>query len=313
MKHIKPPNYSLIERIGRMYYILGMNQQTIADKMNISRTSVVRLLSEGRELGIIKIYVRSQFDDLRNAELENQLAERFRMKDIVITRNIDPMSIYAVAAQYVEGILPKYGNIALSGGFTVNHIANYFHTTEAHDSLNIAQLTGVFGDRIPSLSVAQKWAERLNANPMYLSAPGIVCTPEKRDMFLNDFNNINTYKAICNAGLAVVGIGIPKMVVENISQMGFSDELLKNLDKTCAGDVMFHFYNEKGDFCADEISKRVVGATILDFLRIPTRIAVAFGKEKAVGIASAMKGGIVNVMITDEETATQILSIYPDN
>jgi len=309
MKYAKTPNYALIERVGKMYYILQMNQQSIADKLGISRTSVVRLLSEGRDLGIIQIYIKGQNDDLRNRELESDLLKKYKMKDIVVARNIGPNSYYNMAAKYIEGILPKSGNICLSGGITTHTIANYLYPAETNTDLNIVQLTGLFSEKIPNLSVVQRWSEKLNANPMYLSAPGIVNTPQKRDMFLNDFNIINTYKAMCNADIAIVGIGTPSTILKNINTLDFPQEMFKDLETSSVGDVMFHFYNEMGAFCAEEISNHVVGATIVDFLRIQTRIAVAFGDEKVKAIAGGMKGGVVNIMITDENTAKKILQI----
>lgn len=309
MRGTKSPNYSLIEKIGKMYYILQMNQQNIADKLGISRTSVIRLLAEGRELGIIQVYIRSSFDDLRNGELESGLTRKYKLKDVVVARNTEPNAVCNVGAKYIEDIIPHSGDIAVAGGSTVNVMANYFRTSEDHDALNIAQLTGIYGENVPGLSVVQRWAEKLNANPMYLPVPGIVSSPEKRDLFLNDFNMINTYKSICNAEIAVVGIGAVSSLPKTVNNMEFQQEMFLGLEKKAVGDVMFHFFDENGNFCAEEISSRVVGATVVDFLRIPTRIAVAYGQEKVKAIAGAMRGGIVNIMITDEETAEMVLKI----
>lgn len=41
-------------------------------------------------------------------------------------------------------------------------------------------------------------------------------------------------------------------------------------------------------------------------MKIPNRVAIAFGSEKTAAIHAAMNGGIVNIMITDEETAREL-------
>ena len=41
-------------------------------------------------------------------------------------------------------------------------------------------------------------------------------------------------------------------------------------------------------------------------MKIPNRVEIAFGSEKTAAIHAAMKGGIVNIMITDEETAREL-------
>ncbi|KMZ52917.1 putative transcriptional regulator [Dorea sp. D27] len=312
IKHMRPVklrSHALIEQVGRMYYILQMNQQEIAEKLGISRTTVVRLLTEGRELGIIQIYIHGQDDGVRQEELEAKLMKRYGMRDIIVARNVEPNSTYNVAARYIQGIMPRKGTIAISGGKTMNAVANYFHPIEGENELNITQLTGMFGENIPSVTVAQNWAEKLNANAVYLAAPGIVSSPEKRDLFLNDANIINTYKEICNAEYAITGIGITDSVKENLKNLEFPPNLFEELDQRCVGDIMFHFYDNNGRFNAEKISSCVVGATTADYLRIQVRIAVAFGEEKVKAIHAAMKGKIINIMITDEDTARCILRL----
>lgn len=305
MKQAKIHNYALIEQVGRMYYILQMNQQTIADKLGLSRTTVVRLLAEGREEGIIQIYICGQDRGLRHTELETELQKRYHLRDIVIARNSGPNAIYNVAAKYIQGIVPEKGILAISGGKTMYTVADYFYPVDREKELNIVQLTGVFGDGIPGMSVAQRWSEKLNSNVTYLSAPGIVSTPGQRQLFMNEFHITKAYEAIREAEMTISGIGTPKVVLENISA-DYPKERFERLEQDCVGDIMFHFYNARGEFNAPGISECVVGATIEDYMKIPNRVAIAFGSEKTAAIHAAMKGGIVNIMITDEETAREL-------
>ena len=227
----------------------------------------------------------------------------------MIARNSGPDAIYNVAAKYIQGIVPEKGILAISGGKTMYTAADYFYPVDRVKELNIVQLTGVFGDGIPGMSVAQRWSEKLNSNVTYLSAPGIVSTPKQRQLFMNEFHITKAYETILEAEMAISGIGTPKVVLENISA-DYPKERFERLEHDCVGDIMFHFYNAKGEFNAPGISECVIGATIEDYMKIPNRIAIAFGREKTAAIHAAMAGGIVNIMITDEETARQLGTGY---
>ncbi len=43
-------------------------------------------------------------------------------------------------------------------------------------------------------------------------------------------------------------------------------------------------------------------------MKIPVRIGIAGGKEKTEAISAAVKGGYINVLITDLQTARELLA-----
>ncbi|MEY8411400.1 sugar-binding domain-containing protein [Lachnospiraceae bacterium 62-26] len=63
------------------------------------------------------------------------------------------------------------------------------------------------------MSVAQRWSEKFNSNVTYLSAPGIVGTPEQWRLFMNEFRITKAYEAIQEAEMTISGIGTPKGVL----------------------------------------------------------------------------------------------------
>lgn len=308
MKQTKTHNFALIEQVGRMYYILRMNQQMIADKLGLSRTTVVRLLAEGRELGIIQISICGQDRSLRNIEMETELMNIYNLRDIVVVRDVELNAVYNVAAKYVQGIIPENGTIAISGGNTVYEMANYFYPVNKAKELKIVQLTGVFGEAIPSVAVVQRWSEKLNAQAVYLSAPGVVATVRQRELFMEEFNIKKAYEHMKQAEIAITSIGTTADVLQNVSD-DYPKDLFRKLEEKSVGDIMFHFFDKDGRFNAPEVSEKVVGATIDDYMGIPNRIVVAFGDRKVKAIHAAMKGRLANIIITDQETAEQLLKI----
>ena len=52
-----------------------------------------------------------------------------------------------------------------------------------------------------------------------------------------------------------------------------------------------------------------MGITIEDLLNTPIRIGIAYGLEKVKAIRGAIKGKLINVLITDDKTAKEVLEL----
>lgn len=63
-----------------------------------------------------------------------------------------------------------------------------------------------------------------------------------------------------------------------------------------------------GNVCPIELNQRVIGITVDKIKAIPNVIAVAGGTEKQDAILAALKGGYINVLVTDEKTAEFLLN-----
>ena len=60
--------------------------------------------------------------------------------------------------------------------------------------------------------------------------------------------------------------------------------------------------------CFDcELNRRIIGVTLDELRAVPQTIAVAVGLNKAAAIFGALQSGAINVLCTDEETASRVL------
>ena len=73
----------LIYKVCCLYYQDNMNQKEIGDYLGVSRSSVLRMLQKGKELGIVKIKLNnpSTFD---YGEMEKKLENMYGLKDVLI-------------------------------------------------------------------------------------------------------------------------------------------------------------------------------------------------------------------------------------
>ena len=75
-----PRSRELLVKAARMYFLDGRSQGDIARVLETSRSNVSRMLSTARALGIVEI--RIQDERGRDADLEEALAERFRLTHV---------------------------------------------------------------------------------------------------------------------------------------------------------------------------------------------------------------------------------------
>ncbi|MCB0135012.1 MAG: helix-turn-helix domain-containing protein, partial [Caldilineaceae bacterium] len=74
----------LLVTVASLYYELNQNQQEIADRLEISRSSVSRLIKEARDLGIVEIRIHRPIH--RDYLLEQALLEHFKLQDAYVLR-----------------------------------------------------------------------------------------------------------------------------------------------------------------------------------------------------------------------------------
>jgi DNA-binding transcriptional regulator LsrR (DeoR family) len=72
--------------------------------------------------------------------------------------------------------------------------------------------------------------------------------------------------------------------------------------------VCFRFFDGGGQLIDSPFNDRVVGIPPNRLKEVPRRIGVAGGSEKLEAIGAAITGGWVNTLITDLETARNLLA-----
>ena len=73
----------LIFKCCSLYYQDGVGQKEICQILGISRPTVSRMLSAGKELGIVKIEIHNP-DNLLYGQLERELEKLFGLQEVII-------------------------------------------------------------------------------------------------------------------------------------------------------------------------------------------------------------------------------------
>lgn len=304
-KHVTKREF--LARIARMYYVLDMSQKDIADQLDIGRSSVGRFLTEARSEGVVQIQISSDDSSIRRTDLEHQLVEAYLLKDALVVKRVPGTTFEAEAANYLNSILPFKGSVGLTGGQTLYQVGQSLQRCDKRPDLKIVQLSGNAGN-VPSTSVIQTWSQAILAKPIFIHAPAFMKNIEERQVFLKLQQIDESINEIKKLDLLIMAIGISNNEA-TIIQTNLLPELTGEiLASKSVGDVSYHFFDENGKFTMSEIADRLVGASENDLLNVQTRIAIAYGEHKAQAIIGACRGRIINVLMTDEETAIKMLS-----
>jgi DNA-binding transcriptional regulator LsrR (DeoR family) len=109
--------------------------------------------------------------------------------------------------------------------------------------------------------------------------------------------------------VAVVGIGAvaPSKLLAASGNVFSSDELESLSARGAVGDICLRFFDAEGEPVTTALNDRVI-AIELDQLRAVERVVgVAGGRRKTAAIRGALRGGWINVLITDRSSAERLV------
>ena len=79
------------------------------------------------------------------------------------------------------------------------------------------------------------------------------------------------------------------------------------LEKGAVGDIALRYFDAEGRGVESEINDRIIGITLEQLKRGPKVVAVSGGPHKVPAIGAALRGGLIDVLVTDSVTAEKLL------
>ena len=308
-------NTSLIAEICRMYYLDNLSQDEISYNLRISKSAVSRLLKEGRNKGIVTFHIKDYEDRL--SSLEGKLEQSFKLKEAVVVSDEGLVSeesikkkVAKAAAILLQRRIRENDTIAVSWGTTLAEVAKVLNPP-SHLNIDIVPLLGgidITGRDIHSNEIARQASEAFKGKYYVLNAPVFVNNLLAKETFEKE-NNIKTViDKAKSANIAVVGIGSPKQSSTMIKRGYFSvEEFAKLTDKGVAGDICTNFYDIQGNILNLSLHDKMIGLGLKELKHIPIVIGVACCEAKKEAILGALRGGHVNIIVTNKKVAEYLI------
>ena len=315
------PGYSeedIVTRVAWLYYKEKLTQADIAEKTFLSRQKVQRYLEKARDLEIVRFTLKHPRVNL--LDIEEKLCARYGLKDAVVVpcsrTDVEGLhTAFATAgAPYLERVIGAAGNCTLGVGWgnTTAHFAEYFEPQGIKGKVNVVSLIGnlMMNVSMNPFLLGQAIAGKLDCPFYNIWAPAIAQNKERAEVFKSEPWIHEVLEIAVKADIYLLSIGEVSRSA-SLFRMGYlsGQDLHRLIGKGAVGDILSRFLDAKGNLIEDEVHDRVIGIP-LDALRdeSKTRIAVAGGESKLDAILAAVRQKFINVLITDEKTATELLN-----
>ena len=311
----------LLAEVARLYYVKSFTQQYIADSIGVSRTNISRMLSEARSRGLVEIRIHTPLTV--ESDLQDDLAERLGLRECLVlaspalgeetdklTDTVGRMA--ALGAQYLQENVADDSVMGVSWSSTVHHVVSARQLQEKR-GVTAVQLMGSIGGSIVELdgvSITARLADVLDAKAYYLHAPMIVASALVREGLMSDPHIQETLEVARNADTTVVSVGAIDRTSGQYRTGYLSNGDLEFIrDQNAIGDICGAYFSRDGAQVKLERNRRTIALEFEALKKVPNRIGVSGGPNKALPNIGAIRAGLLNVLITDEPTARNMLHI----
>jgi DNA-binding transcriptional regulator LsrR (DeoR family) len=305
----------LAARAARLHFEFGLTQQETAETLGLSRVKVTRLLKQAREVGLVRVIVDTNVAPY--GPVEEQLASTFGLREALVvpsgpTSRANGRELVARgAAAYLERVLRPDMTVAVGLSRTVAATPQFLIRPRATKAHFVSLAGAPPGGGIESGSpyeATTAFAAVFRGTAEYLHAPVIVKSRSVGEQLLHDPAIARTLDRARTADLAFVGIGGLDDRLDLISGGYLSESEWQGLVREGAvGDIGARFFDAQGQAVSHPLDGRVIGLTLEDFARIPTRLVATAGSGKVLALRTALGAGLITVLVTDLDTATQLL------
>jgi DNA-binding transcriptional regulator LsrR (DeoR family) len=297
-----------------LYHHQKLTQQQVADELGLSRPTVVRLLRQALQEGIITVSLR--LDVLRQMELSTRLAKRFGLSEVFIVptsvQDTEADVLRAVGemgALYLENNIQPNQVVTLTWGKTLLEVARALNENPVKGVV-IAQTLGGLnsGHTFNPYRVASLFGEKLHAPVYHLYVPMMVASKELRDLLLSD-PGVEAALDVARLGaLCIVSVGkvdqSATVVQTGLLNAATIDQLRA---RGAVGDISGRYFDIHGKRILGDVDDRILALPWEDFQRLENVVAVACGLDKKNAILGALRTGVLNRLIIDDQTALAIL------
>jgi DNA-binding transcriptional regulator LsrR (DeoR family) len=273
------------------------------------------MLTAARAQGIVEIRVHDH--TARAPELEQALRDRFGLQHARVAAfrpGADvPAAAGDLAAQWLDESLCDDQVLALSWGTSLQATVDAF-SVDRPRRVEVLPLVGglsTVASLVSGEELVRELAGRLGATHRYLHAPGLLRSRAARDALLAEPAIAEVLARALTADIAMVGIGAvgTGSSAQILDGLGLTDaERAAFLAEGPVGDSCCRFFDARGRPIGGVVDERVLAIELEQLRAIPTVVGVATGPDKAPGVLGALRGGLVDGLVTDAGLALALLS-----
>lgn len=309
MRSLGVSDLATLVRVSRLYYELGETQEAIAALIGVTRPQVSRLLKEARSQGVVEIRI------VDRATVESPAADalraRFGLRAVHLAPTLDGppeltrRRVGRLAGEVLRSSLRDGMVVGIGDGAAVSAVADELEPGTSQVDATFVPLCGGFWRAGSGVEPFRRIAETLGASVHALHAPGLLDDAGVRDALCAHAGVRSVIDLWGQLDAALFGIGGPAW-----SEAAVGAEALAEIRVGQAvGEVLIAPFSIDGHLVAESLRGRTIAFDARALQAVALSIGVADGPVKVVPILGALRGGFMNVLVTDVRTAEAVLGL----
>lgn len=314
MDSLVDPEEQVATRAAWLYFVAGLTQAQIGKKLGLNRTRVNRLLAQARDQGLVQINITGRLASC--VELEEALKAQYELQDAIVVptppdQELIPPVIATAAAAALSARLKDGMSVGVGWGRTLRLSIQSVPRRQLNRLSVVSLLGGLTrGSAMNPHETASHLADLVGAQCYYIAAPALTDTESTRDLLIAQPMLYEIFERGAKVDLAFLSVGelTPSCTMARVGLIS-QDEVKDLLDAGAKGDICAHWIDAEGRLVDHPLNSRVMALSPEKLKQIPCVMIASGGRTKSAALRGVMKGGMCDVVITDEQTAKSILAM----
>jgi DNA-binding transcriptional regulator LsrR (DeoR family) len=309
----RPAEVVLAARVAREFYLEGVSKVDIADRLGISRFRVARLLEAARSSGMVRIEIALPGGSL-DVGLSAELCAAFGLKyafaydfpdsdQVALRRRLGE-----AAGQALMDIITPGDVLGLSWARSLSALTA---ALTRMPPCPIVQLTGAVPppDGRDLLELVRSVARIGGGTAHVFYAPMIVDDAQTAAAIRRQADVADALALVPSVTIAMVAVGAWAPGLSTIYDACSPAERADIARLGVCAESAGVFLGQDGHPVPTALDSRMIVTPGPALARIPSVIAVAYGASKSAAVRAAIRGGMVNGLVTHTSLARDLLDL----
>ncbi|MCP8897126.1 sugar-binding transcriptional regulator [Shinella daejeonensis] len=305
-------------RAAWLYHVYGLTQSEVADRLEISRATTIRLLDEAKKRNEVTVWVTSDANGC--AELSLAVQAAFGLRRVIVVpsagRNMSPhKAVGAALGRFLSEHVVDGMTVGVGWGRTLNASLDTFQPMRRNGVSVVSLLGGSINPtQINPVEYSWRLSSLMGADCLLFLSPLIVDSLDTKRRLLDKCGLDRIDAIAAQLDLAVVSCGSvdsggTSLALEHIT----APEIASLRKQGCVGDILCNFLDRQGRTVANSISERVM-AVDLDVMSTARHIVLATGgADRAAALVAGIRRLKPATLITDEAAARTMLTLQDED
>lgn len=300
-------------RAAWLYYNQGLTQKEVADKLGVSRTTVIRILDEAVKRGEVQLWINEGIGDC--VELALKLEKAFGLDEAIVVPSAEGPEATAKAVglalgQFLSDAITDHCTIGVGWGRTLTASLASFRPSRKEGVRIVSLLGGVLeAHQTNPIEYSWRLASQLGAECYLFLAPLLVDSVETKRHLIDRCGLDRLYRLAEDLDIAVISAGDIAASATSLSRALISSEELNELVAAgCVCDTMCNFLDAEGRTVAHPLNDRVMSIDLESVSKARHIVLASGGAHRAVPIRATIKRVGCNTLITDEAAAKALIA-----